>query len=97
VGKVSKYARKLTQCGFNPDCETKFGNDTSGGGVVWNRREGRLQEIVEEQFLADYVKGSWILHMLSRQFGEMNLQCRGSCFCGLCKGDFARIDGIPDQ
>ena len=33
MGKVSKYARKLTQCGFNPDCETKFGNDTSGGGL----------------------------------------------------------------
>jgi hypothetical protein len=51
---------------------------------------------MEEQFLADNVKGSWILHMLSKQFGEMNLQRRGSFFCGLCTGDFARI-GIPEK
>jgi ferredoxin len=45
---------------------------------------------MEEQFLVDNLKESWILHMLSRQFGEMNLQCGGSCFCGLCKGDFCK-------
>jgi len=67
------------------------------GGIVWNSRNGRLPEIMEEQFLADNVKGSWILHMLSRQFGEMNLQSRGSCFCGFRKGDFARIGGILEK
>jgi hypothetical protein len=68
-----------------------------GGGVVWNRRYGRFLEIMDEQFLADNVKGSWILHVLSREFGEMNLQYRWSSFCGLCEGDFARIGGIPEK
>jgi ferredoxin len=58
---------------------------------VWNRRYGRLLEIMKEQFLVDNMKGSWILHVLSRQFGEMNLQCRGSCFCGLCKEVFQEL------
>jgi hypothetical protein len=64
---------------------------------MWNSRNGRLPEIMEEQFLADNVKGPWILHILSKWFDEMNLQCRGSCFCLFCKGDFARIGGIPEK
>ena len=64
---------------------------------MWKRRYGRLLEIMEEQFLADIMKGSWILHVLSRQFCEMNLQRRGNIFCGVCKGDFARIGGIPEK
>jgi hypothetical protein len=66
------------------------------GGILWNRRYGRLLEVMEEELLADNAKGSWTLHVLSRQFGEMNLQRRVICVCGLCKGDFART-GITEK
>jgi hypothetical protein len=59
---------------------------------VWNRRYSRMLEIWKNN-----LKGSWILHVFFRQFSEMNLQCRGNTFCGLCKGVFARIGGIPEK